>query len=129
MLFFEKKSALVRLSDCIKFGVGNSLDTTKELLEVYENFEEPLHKMRIIAKDISEEKLPAEEGERKILEIQKSIPEKEATRAAFLQGQLHNSSSSCHTNHRRGSKLESSNFLKKLPGCSADLFHRLVENQ
>ena len=31
-------------------------------------------------------------------------------------------------NRRRGSKLESPNFPKKLSGCSADLFHRLVED-
>jgi len=40
-----------------------------------------------------------------------------------------NSSSICHSNRRRESKLESPNFPKKLFGCSADLFDRFVEDQ
>jgi hypothetical protein len=87
MLFPEKKSGLVRLSDCIKFGIGNSFETTKELLELHEQYEEPLHKMRAVAKDILENKMPAEEGEKIIREV--IIPEKDAKRAASLQGQLH----------------------------------------
>jgi len=89
MLFPEKKSALVRLSDCIKLGIGNCLDTTNDLIELHAKYEEPLRKIRGIAKDILDDRVPAEEGEKKILEVTQSIPEDEARRVVSLQSRLH----------------------------------------
>jgi len=42
---------------------------------------------------------------------------------------LHKLKLECRTNRRRGSKLESSNFLQKLFACSADLLDRPVETK
>lgn len=89
MLFREKKSALVRLSDCMKLNIGNCLDTTNELVELHMKYEEPLGKIRAIAKEILDEKVAAEEGEKKILQVSQSIPEQEARSAVSLQGRLH----------------------------------------
>ena len=68
MLFSEKNSALVRLSDCIKFGIGNCLDTTNDLIDVHEKYEVPLGRIRVIAKEILDGKISQEEGEMKISE-------------------------------------------------------------
>jgi len=89
MLFPKKKSALVRLSDCIKLGIGNCLDTTNELIDLHIKYEEPLRKIRTIAKDILEDKIPVEEGEKQIIEVNKNIPDEDARRAVSLQGRLH----------------------------------------
>ena len=63
MLFFEKKSALVRLSDCIKLGIGNCLDTTNELTDLHKKYEVPLARIRAIAENILDGKISQEEGE------------------------------------------------------------------
>jgi hypothetical protein len=89
MLFPEKKSALVRLSDCIKLGIGNCLDTTKELIDLHAIYEDPLRKTRAIAKDILEGRIPPEQGEKELLEVNKKIPEEDAKGAVSLQGRLH----------------------------------------
>jgi len=89
MLFTEKKSALVRLSDCIKLGIANCLDTTNELIDLHLRYEEPLRITKAVAKDILEERIPGEEGEKRILEVQKNIPSEDARKVAFLQGRLH----------------------------------------
>lgn len=89
MLFREEESALVRLSDCIKFGIGNCLDTTNELVELHRKHEEPLRRMRAIAKDILDDEVAVEEAEKKILEVHQNIPEEEARWAVSLQGRLH----------------------------------------
>jgi hypothetical protein len=89
MLFSKKKSALVRLSDCIKLGIGNCLDTTNDLIALHVRYEEPLRKTRAIAKDTLEDRIPAKEGEKQILEVNKNIPEEDARRAVSLQGRLH----------------------------------------
>lgn len=89
MLFAEKKSALVRLSDCIKLGIGNCLDTTNTLIDLHVKYEQPLRRIRAIAKDILDERVSAEKGERKISEVSRSIPEEQARRAVSLKGRLH----------------------------------------
>lgn len=89
MLFSKKKSALVRLSDCIKLGIGNCLDTTNDLVDLHLRYEEPLRVTRAIARDFLEGKIPAEEGEKKILEVHKNIPDEDARKAVALEGRLH----------------------------------------
>lgn len=89
MLFSEKKSALVRLSDCIKLGIGNCLDTTNHLIELHSKYEEPLRITRTIARDILEDRIPAEDGDKKILEVYKNIPDEDARKAVSLLGRLH----------------------------------------
>lgn len=89
MLFFEKKSALVRLSDCIKLGIGNCLDTTNELIDLHKTYEVPLTRIRAIAKNILDGKISQEDGEVKIAEENKSIPQEHAMRAISLKFRLH----------------------------------------
>lgn len=88
MIFPEKKSALVRLSDCIKLGIGNCLDTTLELINLHIIYKEPISKIKAIAQEILNDRIAADDGERMLLEINKNIPEKDATRAVSLQGRL-----------------------------------------
>ncbi len=59
-----------------------------------------------------------------VLEKRASLNPRRTRRSCYT-----NSSSICHSNRRRESKLESPNFPKKLFGCSADLFDRFVEDQ
>jgi hypothetical protein len=89
MLFLEKKSALVRLSDCIKLGIGNCLDTTQELIGLHKRYENPRKKIRKTAKDILDGKISQEEGERKIEDENKNIPQEDAMRAISLKARLH----------------------------------------
>jgi hypothetical protein len=89
MLFFEKKSALVRLSDCIKLGIGNCLDTTQDLVDLHKKYEAPLGRIRAIAREILEGKISQEEGEERIAEENKNIPQEHAMRAISLKGRLH----------------------------------------
>lgn len=89
MLFSTKSSALVRLSDCIKLGIGNCLDTTHDLIDFYAKYEEPLRKICSIDKDVLGERISANKGEKRFSHVNQSIPEEEARRAVSLQLRLH----------------------------------------
>jgi len=91
MLLQKKKSALVRLSDCIKLGIGNCLDTTNAIIDLYMKYEEPIQEIGAIAKAILEDRISAEEGKKKkkkLLEVKK-ISEEDARREVSLEGRLH----------------------------------------
>ncbi len=92
MLFREKKSALVRLSDCIKLGIGNCFDTTNDIIALHVKHKDTFQKSRMIAKDILEDRIPTEEGEKQLLELNKKISEEDARRGVYLQGRLHSES-------------------------------------
>lgn len=89
MLFSGKKSALVRLSDCIKLGIGNCLDTTKEFIDLHKKDEVPLAEIRTIAKETIDGLISQEEGDSRMAEISKEIPQERAMRAISLKGRLH----------------------------------------
>jgi len=89
MLFSEKKSALVRLSDCIKFGIGNCFDTTNDLIDLHVKYQETFRKSRVIANNILEDRIPTDEGEKELIELNKNIPDEDTKRAVYLQGRLH----------------------------------------
>lgn len=92
MLFREKKSALVRLSDCIKLGIGNCFDTTNDIIELHQRYKETFQKSREIARDILADKISAEVGEKQLLELNMNVPEEDARRGVYLQGRLHSES-------------------------------------
>jgi len=89
MLFSEKKSALVRLSDCIKLGISNCLNTTNDLINLHVKYEEPLEKSRVIARDILAGRISWDKGNKELLETYKNIPEEYARMAISLQYQLY----------------------------------------
>jgi hypothetical protein len=92
MLFSDKKTALVRLSDCIKLGIGSCLETTEELIGLHAKYRVQFHKMREIAKAILDGRIYTDEGDKKLAEINKNIPKDDAIRGVSLQGRLHSES-------------------------------------
>lgn len=89
MLFQEKKSALVRLSDCLKFGVGNCFNTTTEVIKAFEKHSQSVAQMREIALSIERGSISYEQGEASLREASSNIPKDEALQTASLQGRLH----------------------------------------
>ena len=89
MIFPEGKSALVRLSDCIKLGVGNALDTTVELTELHKKFAPQLSTIRQLAREALQSKFPDVAVEEELKRRNGQIPIDEAQKAISLQGRLH----------------------------------------
>ncbi len=81
MLFPDKKSPLVRLSDALKCGLETCADTTRSITALYEEHRGPFETLRRLAAD------KADDDELK--RIAAEIPEEIVWRGVQLQGQLH----------------------------------------
>lgn len=89
MLFPEAKSSLVRLSDCIKFGIAAACDTSSEFLELHKAHAQDIAVMRDAAREALAGRISMEEAE-KVGRIQSAkIPADTERRAISLQGRLH----------------------------------------
>lgn len=89
MLFFERKSALVRLSDCIKIGLQECNIEVKNLLALHLKHAGPLAEMRRIARMTLSEEIPYDKAEEQMRRINQAIPENEAIEAVVSQGALY----------------------------------------
>ena len=81
MLFPDKKSPLVRLSDAIKVGLAGCRDTSTAVLALYEEHRESFEKMRALAA----QNVPLEE----LRDAAARIPEEVSWRGGELQVRLH----------------------------------------
>lgn len=89
MLFFERKTALVRLSDCIKIGLQECNLEAKHLLALHLKHVGPLSEIRRIARMALSEQIPYEKAEEEMKRVNQAIPENEAIEAIVSQGALH----------------------------------------
>ncbi len=89
MLFQEGNSALVRLSDCIKQGVGNALNTTCHIIALHNQHGDALSAIRRLAQRALAGELPQSEANEMLRKQNQRIPEEDAKRAVWLDGRLH----------------------------------------
>jgi hypothetical protein len=89
LLFPEKKSGLVRLSDATKIGLQLCAETTAKVLAIYSQGEPHYSRAREIARRVEEGKVNADQADEQIRQILASIPLEVANTGAALQVQLH----------------------------------------
>src|SRR5437660_737950 len=93
MLFQSGHSSLVRLSDCLKMGIGNAFETTKELVAygiAYEKkYSTELSQLRLIAQRQLENNDYSEETQEELRIVSAQIPAEAAKIGVSLQGRLH----------------------------------------
>jgi hypothetical protein len=89
MLFQEGKSSLVRLSDCIKVGIGAACESSLDWLELHATHATVLREMQRIGRDALAGKIPMELAEKLGKEQSAKIPHDDAVRAISLQFRLH----------------------------------------
>jgi len=92
MLFTERKSSLVRLSDCIKIGLAECLYETKQLIDLQLKYSSQLDEMRRIAQMALDGQISYDEAEAVLRKNSQKIPENEAIVAVTTQGTLHSKS-------------------------------------
>lgn len=91
MLFPEGKSALVRLSDCIKLGVANALDTTSQLIQLHKQYATALRKIRRAGERAQAGEITHRQALEVLgrMEMQGEIPEEDLQKAVSLDVRLH----------------------------------------
>ena len=82
-------SSLVRLSDCLKMGVGNALETTKETISLHRKHAAALKEIREIARKHVGNEAVGDNAEEKIQAASARIPVEEARTAISLKYRLH----------------------------------------
>lgn len=88
MIFPEKKSALVRLSDCIKIGLTECENESRNLIEMHRKYAGPLRELRELARRQDSGDLSHEEAVGKMKEVNSKIPKSEALRVIYSKGAL-----------------------------------------
>lgn len=92
MIFQDGHSSLVRLSDCLKMGVGNAWETAKQRILMHQRYADTLQEIRRIAKqhlshlDAGQDTDTCED---EIRAASARIPFEDARVAISLQGRLH----------------------------------------
>jgi hypothetical protein len=89
VIFGEKKSALVRLTDSLKVGLTCSAATAAQILNVFEPYEAPFREAQSVARCVLSEQIDAAEGDALMTRILSPVPEDVCWQGAALQGQLH----------------------------------------
>jgi hypothetical protein len=89
LLFPEKKSGLVRLSDATKIGLQLCAETTAKVHAIYSQGEPHYSRAREIARRVEEGKVNTDQAHEQIRQILASIPLEVANTGAALQVQLH----------------------------------------
>jgi hypothetical protein len=74
LLFPEKKSGLVRLSDATKIGLQLCAETTAKVLAIYSQGEPHYSRAREIARRVEEGKVNTDQADEQIRQILASIP-------------------------------------------------------
>ncbi len=89
MIFQAGHSSLVRLSDCLKMGVGNSLETTKATISLHRKHAAALKEIREIARRHLDNEVVGDNALEEIQAASARIPAGEAQSAISLQYRLH----------------------------------------
>ncbi len=90
MIFGEKKSALVRLSDAVKLGLESSAATSREVLSIFNPYEKSFRAAQTVARRAEAATgAELEAIEKEIQAILAAVPEADVWHGATLQGQLH----------------------------------------
>jgi len=89
MLFFDKKSALVRLSDSLKMGLSQCAQTSTEILNAFLPYEERFREAQTITKEALAQDIEPVTVEQRLNEALSTIPQEVLAQGASLQGQLH----------------------------------------
>ncbi len=89
MLFPERKSGLVRLSDSVKVGLELCSDTTRKVLTVYAKGKPFYERAQAVASRAVRGEISYEEADEQATEILSTIPEDDAKTGAALQVTLH----------------------------------------
>lgn len=89
MIFQTGHSSLLRLSDCLKMGVGNTLETAKETISLHQKHADALREIRRIAKKHLASDKVGETWQDEVQAASARIPFEEARAAISLQYRLH----------------------------------------
>lgn len=89
MLFPEKKSALVRLSDTLKIGLDACANTSREILDLLAPYEPIFRKAQSIAAQAHRRDAVTTELENHLRRILAAVPEEASRKGVRLQGELH----------------------------------------
>jgi hypothetical protein len=89
MLFAEKKSGLVRLSDAVKIGLQLCGGTSEEILVVYAPCQPHYSQAQEVARLMEQGKVSVAEADERIRTILANVPLDVARTGTALQGQLH----------------------------------------
>lgn len=89
MLFSEKTSALVRLSDTLKIGLETCASTSVQILDLFTLYEGTFREARTIAAQALRDDTVTTEIENRIRKVLAPIPEEASWQGIHLQGQLH----------------------------------------
>lgn len=89
MLFGNSRSALVRLSDCVKLDLHSCATTTTQILGLYEKHEFSFRRARKIAMRAKKREITDEAAASEIEKILQSVPADVADEGVRLQGILH----------------------------------------
>jgi hypothetical protein len=89
LLFPDKTSALVRLSDSLKVELRSGSKTAEQILSLFAQYELPFREAQSIARRIQKEEIEPAIGETLMKEILGQVPESVSMQGAAWQGQLH----------------------------------------
>lgn len=85
MIYADKKSALVRLTDSLKVTLDSCAETAADVLEIYRRNKTGLDRLREVAAMVAQEKAPFSDLEK----ANAAIPPNEAQAGGYLQVRLH----------------------------------------
>lgn len=88
MIYPDKKSALVRLTDSLKVTLDCCSETTSEVLAIFERHKPALENLRRVAASVDKDEAPYSDLEK----ANADIPEADVRVAAYLQVRLHGQS-------------------------------------
>ena len=92
MLFSDRRSALVRLSDCVKIGLESCAQSTDEILELYKQHEFSFRRARDIALRAKKHEITDDEAATEREKALSGVPAEVAVEGVGLQGVLHSRS-------------------------------------
>ena len=89
MIFPEKKSALVRLSDSVKLGIEDCCSSAAQIISYHERYARELATLRRSAEEAFAEPADDEQTQSRLSELASTIPVEVSMTVVPLQGQLH----------------------------------------
>lgn len=89
MIFPDKKSALVRLSDSLKSGLTTASATAQEIVDIYVPHEAAFQEARTVAREVLAGRLDGDRARAKVSEAMSGVSQNTLEKGAGLQGQLH----------------------------------------
>ena len=89
MLFPEKKSALVRLSDAVKLGIEDCCSSATQIISYHDRYARELATLGHAAQEASVESADNEQTQSRLSELASTIPVEVSMTVVRLRGQLH----------------------------------------